>query len=601
MAQGIVVKLWNVSVGAGTRSATAQISSSINYIENPEKIGAKLELSTANQIGNELHYVTEDIKTVDGLYVGTRHITDICNATSEMMQVKAFYGKLDGRIATHGVVSLDEEESDSQNAGKLMLLLNDLMKQVFPDNQVVYAVHTNTENLHIHFILNTVAINGKKIHMDKDFMRKVLEPELNRLAVQYGFTPNSVWSQTRKQDTKPMVESKIALRGVIDDAIEQTDDIPSFIAYLRSKLVTVNVGKNISVQLEGMSKAMPTGALGNNYTPDAIVRRMETKMDPMVWKSVGEHSHYLTERELMNFIPNKMKQYKNMTRDEKGQAVHLLKLGRNPWEESHKNNWAVQNMSKQLSQVAFVYETVHFYSNGTDSAESALKEILKRRKEISDEKKIVRKNLNEYKPIITIYEEMKQYMLGSYLYDTYGQIEYKNDFLKYKELTERLEKIYGKNIEEVAEFMMDQNQHLLYAKAQEAELSAQYSAIKKYVSDGKFRIETDGLSFFKAVGHSEALRNAREYSVLTSDIRYITAKGVDDITIRVVTTPELMDGKITVDTTLTVLNGHETASEKLSSKDMKAKDFNNAVFTLAKKYGLKECQISKKNVRGISV
>ena len=61
------------------------------------------------------------------------------------------------------IISLDATESDSKNAGKLMLLLSDVMKDVFPDNQVVYAVHTNTENLHIHFIINTVGLNGVKI------------------------------------------------------------------------------------------------------------------------------------------------------------------------------------------------------------------------------------------------------------------------------------------------------------------------------------------------------------------------------------------------------------------------------------------------------
>ena len=108
MAKGIVVKIWNVKAGSGTRSASAQISDSIAYIENPEKVGCPLNISNANQIGNELAYVTNDIKTVNGLYVGGRHITDISNATEEMMQVKEFFGKLDGRVATHGVISLND-------------------------------------------------------------------------------------------------------------------------------------------------------------------------------------------------------------------------------------------------------------------------------------------------------------------------------------------------------------------------------------------------------------------------------------------------------------------------------------------------------------
>ena len=175
MAKGIVVKVWNVKAGNGTRSAASQISDSIDYIENPEKTGIPLNITSESQLGNELTYVTNEVKTEAGLYVGCRHISDISHATDEMMQVKQFYGKLDGRVATHGIVSLDASESDPRNAGKLMELLNELMEKVFPDNQVVYAVHTNTENLHIHFIINTVGLDGKKIHMDKTFMRQVME------------------------------------------------------------------------------------------------------------------------------------------------------------------------------------------------------------------------------------------------------------------------------------------------------------------------------------------------------------------------------------------------------------------------------------------
>ena len=144
MAKGIVVKVWNVKAGSSTRSAASQISDSIDYIENPEKTGVPLNIANVNQLGNELTYVTNEIKTVAGLYVGCRHISDISHATDEMMQIKEFYGKLDGRVATHGIISLDASESDPKNAAKLMELLNELMESIFPKHQVVYAVHTNT-------------------------------------------------------------------------------------------------------------------------------------------------------------------------------------------------------------------------------------------------------------------------------------------------------------------------------------------------------------------------------------------------------------------------------------------------------------------------
>lgn len=548
-------------------------------------------------MGNELTYVMNDIKTVDGLYVGARHISDIKNATEEMMQVKKFFGKLDGRVATHGVISLDASESDPKNAGKLMLLLDELMQKVFPDNQVVYAVHTNTENLHIHFILNTVGLDGKKIHMDNNFMSKVLEPAVNELALKYGFTPNEKWTKKKEPEALPLVQRKLILRGLIDNAIEQTDDFASFIAYLQADGLTVNVGKNLSLQMEGMQRAMRTGQLGKNYTIEGICTRLSTKLDPLVWKSISEEAHYISEREMLLFTPNKMKRYRDMETDEKYEAVRLLRLGRNPWEEARTDNWQIQKMSKQLNEIGFVYELVHFYSRGADNAEAALSDIVNCRKSLAAERKEIRENLKAYKPIIAIYEEMKKYMIRAYLYDAYGRTEYIDDFVKYQELSDRLMKIYGKSVEEVADYIADQKAQLIYAKAQETELNDQYKIIRNYLNDKKFDVDERGLSFFKAVGHSEAKREAREYGILASDMKYITAKDMDDVIIRVVTTPDVIDEKNTVTTTVTVLSNDEKVIKEISSKDYESKAFNEVLFELSTEYGLRDCQTHRKNIR----
>ena len=349
MAQGIIVKIWNVKAGSGTRSASAQISDSIAYIENPEKVGCPLNISSANQVGNELAYVTNDIKTVNGLYVGGRHITDISNATEEMMQVKEFYGKLDGRVATHGVISLDEEESDPKNASKLMMLLNDLMQEVFPQYQVVYAVHTNTENLHIHFIINTVGLDGKKIHMDKRFMKDVFEVAVNKYADRYGFTTNETWKQEKKIDDMPIAARKMLLRKLIDHAIEQTDTFDAFVAYLRADGLTVNVGRQISVQMEEMPKAMRTGQLGENYSIKNIQDRLLTKYDTFHRGHASDFYEAIMPEEMARIAPVKMKKYKDVSKDERTEVIHLLKLKRNPWQESFRDNWQMQRMAPVMA------------------------------------------------------------------------------------------------------------------------------------------------------------------------------------------------------------------------------------------------------------
>ena len=596
MAQGIVAKIWNITAASG-KSASAQISSSIDYIENPEKVGVMLDIDNVNQLNNQLMYVTDEIKTVDGLYVGGRHIMDFDNATSEMMQVKEFYGKLDGRVAMHGIISLSEEESDPRNAGKLMLLLNEFMERIFSEHQVVYAVHTNTENLHVHFVVNTVGLDGKKIHMDRSFMKKTFEPTLNQLAEKYGFTPNEKWRREPVVDKIPIAKRKVLLRKLIDHAIEQTDDVAAFIAYLRADGLEVNVGKHISVEMDDMVKAMRTNQLGENYTAKAIVRRLATKMDPLIWKGVGEHSHYLPQREMVNFVPAKMKRYQDMTRAEKKQALRLIRLGRNPWEENYIDNWQIQKMTRELNETAYVYELVHYYSNGKDNVKAAEAEILARKQKLTEEMKALRENLKRNQPIISIYDELKEHMVRAYLFDVYGRTEYVADFIKYRELVERLEVSYGKTVEEVADFVADQRGQLAYAKAQASELSAQYREILRFTREGRFVDKGHILSFFDAVGHKEAVRQAREYNIFASEIRYITAKNVDDVIIRVMTMPETVDGKATVTTKIEVMDGKDKVIRTVESKEMDSKAFNKEIYELAEEYGLKECIIHKNNIR----
>ena len=596
MAKGIVAKIWNISVGSGSRTAAAQISSSIEYIENPEKVGVVLDIDNANLLTNQLTYVTNDVKTMDGLYVGGRHIVDFDNATNEMMQVKEFYGKLGGRVATHGIISLDREESDPKNAGKLMLLLNDFMAELFPEHQVVYAVHTNTENLHIHFVINTVGLDGKKIHMDRSFMKKIFEPTLNKLAERYEFTPNEKWRRDVVVDKVPIAKRKILLRKLIDHAIEQTDDIESFIAYLRADGLEVNVGKHISIEMDDMTRPMRTNQLGENYTPQAIVRRLATKQDPLIWNSVGEHSHYLSKRELVNFTPTKMKKYKDMSKEEKQKALRLIRLGRNPWEERYIDNWQIQKMARELNETAYVYELVHFYSGGKDNTDIAMQEIITRREQLQEEIKAIRKSLKEYQPIISIYEEMKQYMIKAYLFDVYGKSEYVADFLKYKELARILEVSYNKSVEEVADFVADQRGQLAYAKTQVKELSAQYKDIYRFVNAGKFVDRQHVVSFMDAVGYKEAVRQAKDYKVYVNELRYITAANVDDVVIRVMTMAEIVDGKPIVATNIEVLDKDENVVKTVSSKDMDNVAFNKELIALADEYGLKECSIHKTKI-----
>lgn len=385
------------------------------------------------------------------------------------------------------------------------------------------------------------------------------------------------------------------LRELVDIAIEQTDEFDAFIAYLRSVGLIVNVGRNITLQTEEMPFALRSGQLGENYSISAIKKRLDSKYDPFKPVVAGDYYSAVMPQEMANIVPKKMKAYKDMSKEEKQEAIHLLRLGRNPWSEARWDNWQMQKMADELKNVGYVYKLVRHYSGGNDHANTAMEKIIELRKQISQERKNVRSLMKEYKPITSIYQEMKRYMVRACLYDAYGYSEYKDDFERYKELCHRLEVGYGKNVEEVAELVFEMNAKFEYLKAQDKELNAQYKAIKAFVENGKLKTVSDNYSFFHAIGHSNALYEAKRYGIYASDMKYIIPADTD-IKIRVVTRPAMNDGKPTVETVLAIVDKDGHVGDEISSLTMSEKEFNQKIYKIQKDYRIKRCDVSRKNI-----
>ena len=588
MAKGIVAKIWNIKDGSKGRGAGAQISDSIDYITNSEKCDETLGNSQA-QIGRELSYVTNDVKTLEGLYVGCRHISDIKNATNEMMQVKEFHGKLGGRVALHGIISLDAAESDKKNAGKLMMLLNDLLEEIFPNNQAVYAVHTNTENLHIHFILNTVGLNGAKIHMDKSFMSKVFEPALNRLAEKYGFTPNEAWVKGKEENKVSFGEIMVKLRQAVDEAIERSESFDDFLKDLRGQGLSVNCGKYLSLKADGMTKAVRSYRLGSMYTVEMIRDRILKKREELIRSEVGEHTARTKEAASVFVKTSPLKKYRDMTDDEKQKCIKALKLGRNPWRERQESNWQIQRLSDEFKRTANVYELIRTYAPRSGNAQDALDNIVDRQKELAKEKKAVRENLKTYQPIIRLYKEIKKHARKAYLYEFAGCDEYLSSYMEYKNLCERLEKGYGKTVLEVSAYIEDQENQILYATAQSKELSDEYKTILRFKENELKQSVSEYMSLYDAIGFSKARSRAMQANVFESSIRYIAADGADGGYVRVVITPDVIDGKRTEKAVVTVFDETGKEVSEISSKDMSTKEFNRCISELKAEYGFYKC------------
>ena len=594
MEKGVVCKVWNIQSATMTKGSAAQLKDSIKYILDNEKTDYELamEQSAINdplgQLGRECQYVENDIKTVSGAYVGSRNLvsTDIKGAVAEMMEVKKFYEKTDGRAALHGIISLSEAESDIKNASKLMQLCNDVMKEVFPDHQVIFAVHTNTDNLHIHFIINSVGLNGRKIHQDDKFMTMVLHPCINKYAKKYGFTPNAKWEKEYEEEKISFAERKIAMRKAIDLAIEQSNDFNDFVHNLRKNGVSVNIGEYISLKTDDMGKAIRTYKLGANYTKDAIVERIASRKREFVEVSVNDYT--MQEKPAAVFTPviSKMGKYKDMNPEQKKYILSQIKLGRNPWREHQQMNWQLNHIADQLNQQERINAYVRFYSrNGT--LQGAMDGIIEAKKKVMEEKKIIASQKRKYKPILDIYSEMKEIQKKAYLYEHEGVADYRPEFEQYRILTRRLRDGYNKDITEVAAFLQECDERTMYAHAQLQELSEEYREIKRYSAKREGNIEGIG-PLADLIGLYDS-REREKIGIYKWDTFFIASKD-SDVSVKVHRfAPTTPDGKTRQIYEIALIDKQGKTILKLDNRDGN-KEFLQQIKSIKKQYGFTECK-----------
>ena len=588
MPKGIVCKVWNIKGTTESKGAIDQLRDSVGYILNDEKTVGQGSLDPLNQLRRECKYIENDLKTFSGAFVGGHNITstDVSDAVAEMMKIKRFYGKEDGRAALHMMISLPKEESDVSNASKLMQLCDSVVKEVFPNNQAVYAVHTNTDNLHIHIILNSVGLDGKKIHQNDRFMKDVLHPCVNKYASVYGFTQNPKW-KAAPQSNLSFPQIKMALRTEIDRAIEKADNFEDFISALGDNGIKVRTGKYISLAMPDMSKPVRTHQLGSNYTKDAIIERILTRKEKLKLTEVGQHSLNNEIHDVYTPTILEMPKYKDMPKEQKKRVIHLLRLGLNPWRENRRMNWQLNRIADELNANDRIRSYMDFYSkDGT--IESALSGMIDAKKQAAYEKKLILSAKRRYKPILDIYEEMKEIEKKSYLYEHKGVKEYRAEFEQYRTLTRRLKDGYNKEIFEVAAFLEECDERMLYAQAQISEISEEYRDLRKYaakrgiVEPGKENNLIDMLGYYKD-------KENKNLGIATQDAFYISSPH-SNIVIRVVKYPT-MDryGHLTESYDLTVTDRNGKEIEHIVSTDAE-RDFKKELDRLQSQYGLTDCK-----------
>ena len=132
-----------------------------------------------------INYILREDKTKLGLYSG--YNCDPENTYNNFILTKRIFNKEKGRQYIHFVQSFsDREKVDEETVKKVADELTLMDK--FKGFQIIYAVHTDTDNLHTHFILNTVnSETGEKWRLSKEELLEIKDYS-DELCRKYGLT-----------------------------------------------------------------------------------------------------------------------------------------------------------------------------------------------------------------------------------------------------------------------------------------------------------------------------------------------------------------------------------------------------------------------------
>lgn len=105
-----------------------------------------------------IHYIFDPSKAS---FIGGAGVSSANTAAKEMQKTAMDFGKNKGKKLRHSVLSFDEKESITPEQA------NEFARQIIQhyasEFQIVYSVHTNTDNPHVHFVMNQISfIDGHR-------------------------------------------------------------------------------------------------------------------------------------------------------------------------------------------------------------------------------------------------------------------------------------------------------------------------------------------------------------------------------------------------------------------------------------------------------
>lgn len=246
----------------------------VNYVLNPEK----------TDLGRVLEYMSNSDKTVtpDGRAVLETAINcQLETAYQEMQATKRRWSKKGGVLGYHLIHSYAPGEVTPEQAHALGV---EFARQLLGDRyEVVISTHLDHDHLHNHVLFNSVScIDGKKYRDNFKAYFGDIRGISNEVSRRHGLSviePESKGKSYAEWDANQKGKTTIRdlIRQDIDAIIDQSFTYATFLAALRKNGYEIKSGPNVkhtAVKTPGSSRFIRLSSLGENYTEEAIKRRL---------------------------------------------------------------------------------------------------------------------------------------------------------------------------------------------------------------------------------------------------------------------------------------------------------------------------------------
>jgi len=258
------------------------LKDAIKYAQNPDKTTKKTYLD--EDLYNALKYVSNDAKTDKTMFVSSINCPKQL-AYESMMSTKQRYGKLGGNVAYHGYQSFKIDEVTPEEAHNIGMAT---AKSMWGDEyEIIVTTHLNTENLHNHFVVNSVSSKtGRKFenHISDHYkLREISDricKEHNKSVLEnadfYGRNKKEYWAHKSGHLTH-----RDMLKRDWDFAIENSLSIKELQNYLSAMGYIFERGfdhKYPSVTTKDWKKPIRLSSLGEQYSFENITKRIEIKL-----------------------------------------------------------------------------------------------------------------------------------------------------------------------------------------------------------------------------------------------------------------------------------------------------------------------------------